>query len=363
MVFCAKCGRGLISTSMEDTSNIPTLIWQIADGTPQTYLLTKAVTSIGRVGGNDIILPETGVSRQHARLERSGTRCILVDLGSLNGTYVNNERIEGEYDLTNADVFRIGNVLMQIRIPTNVSSINRAPMAGQRILDADTAEHALPGQLRREMPRTEEGPATLLEPPDHREAASSTEAEFPLDVEAEPEAAVEARFDSDAVLSFEAAAEPRFGVEAEALAPAYAEPEAQPPAYAEPEAPSPDYAEPEAELAAYAQGDARLNGDAEEESPTQPGPEVDADRTVFGEDVSEGDLAAAAAASPMISDLAAESDAKFWLVSGDGTRVPVDEAVTVGRGEDNTIVLSQDRQVSRHHARISGHGEGLRLEI
>jgi pSer/pThr/pTyr-binding forkhead associated (FHA) protein len=42
--------------------------------------------------------------------------------------------------------------------------------------------------------------------------------------------------------------------------------------------------------------------------------------------------------------------------------VPVEEAVTIGRGETNTVVLSQDRQVSRSHARVVREGETLRLE-
>ncbi len=272
MVFCAKCGRGLISTSGEETANIPSLIWQIADGTPQTYLLTKALTTIGRVGGNDIILPETGVSRQHARIERSGTRCILVDLGSLNGTFVNNERTEGERDLADADVIRIGHTAIQIRIPPNVASINRAPTAGHRLLDADTAEHVAVEGLRVPQIPADEGPATLYEMP------------------------------------------------------------------------------------------AGSHGGAEE-SPTRPeADEVDAERTVMGADVSATDLAAAAAATPLVSEPAAGSEALYWLVTSDGTRVPVEQEVSIGRGEDNTIVLSQDRQVSRRHARVRTEGDRLVFE-
>jgi pSer/pThr/pTyr-binding forkhead associated (FHA) protein/MinD-like ATPase involved in chromosome partitioning or flagellar assembly len=266
MLFCAKCGRGLATASAEDPGNIPRLVWQIGDGTPQTFLLTKAVTTIGRVGGNDIILPEAGVSRQHARLERSGTRCILVDLGSLNGTLVNNERIEQERDLVDGDVVRIGRTSLQIMIPENVASVSNAPSVGTRITDRDTLEQG--GDGRPPLPTAaEEGPATVFDMP-------------------VPGAA----------------------------------PAAAPPADAG---------------------------------------EADADRTVAGGDVAWEDLVAAAQTSAPAQP---KSDAAFWLVSADGTRVPVDEPVTVGRGEDNTIVLSQDRQVSRHHARISIDGAYLRLE-
>ncbi|HEY7062149.1 MAG TPA: FHA domain-containing protein [Chloroflexota bacterium] len=284
MVFCAKCGRGLVATSAEDPGNIPRLVWQINDGTPQTYLLTKAVTTIGRVGGNDIILPESGVSRQHARLERSGTRCILVDLGSLNGTLVNNERIEQERDLADGDVIKIGRTALQINIPENVTSVSNAPSVGTRITDKDTMEQGAEG--RPAMPvLSEEGPATVFDMPVPGAA---------------PAAAAAVSAGSDAVIG--------------------------------PDAP---------------EADKTVAGD------------FDAEKTVAGGDVPWEELVAAAQASAPPQP---QSDAAFWLVTADGTRVPVDEPVTMGRGEDNTIVLSQDRQVSRHHARISVEGSYLRLE-
>src|SRR5919202_211446 len=159
MLFCAKCGRGLAATSAEDPGNIPRLVWQIGDGTPQTFLLTKAVTTIGRVGGNDIFLPEAGVSRLHARLERSGTRCILVDLGSLNGTMVNNERIEQE-----RDVVRIGRTSLQITIPENIASVSNTPSVGTRITDSETMAQI--GEGRPTLPTSgEEGAATVFDMP------------------------------------------------------------------------------------------------------------------------------------------------------------------------------------------------------
>src|SRR3954463_7407053 len=164
MLFCAKCGRGLATASAEDPGNIPRLVWQIGEGTPQTFLLTKAVTTIGRVGGNDIILPGAGVSRQHSRLERSGTRCILVDLGSLNGTLVNDERIEQERDLVEGDVIRIGRTSLQINIPENIASVSNAPSTGTRITDRDTMEQG--GGARVPLPApAEEGPATVFDMP------------------------------------------------------------------------------------------------------------------------------------------------------------------------------------------------------
>ncbi len=50
--------------------------------------------TLGRVGENEITLPDREVSRHHARIIRNGKQYHIEDLGSLNGTFVNGERLE-----------------------------------------------------------------------------------------------------------------------------------------------------------------------------------------------------------------------------------------------------------------------------
>ena len=52
------------------------------------FELKGGVNSIGRSDDNDIPLPYPGVSRHHAKLILTRDRCLLKDLGSSNGTYV-----------------------------------------------------------------------------------------------------------------------------------------------------------------------------------------------------------------------------------------------------------------------------------
>ena len=59
----------------------------------ERFLLNSPETSIGRSGENDILLDDVTVSRKHANIRRAGERFELIDLGSLNGTYVNNNSI------------------------------------------------------------------------------------------------------------------------------------------------------------------------------------------------------------------------------------------------------------------------------
>jgi len=59
----------------------------------ERFLLNSPETSIGRSGENDILLDDVTVSRKHANIRRASERFELIDLGSLNGTYVNNNSI------------------------------------------------------------------------------------------------------------------------------------------------------------------------------------------------------------------------------------------------------------------------------
>lgn len=71
------------------------------------FMLEKGAAVMGRDGGNDIILPDPNVSRVHARIEERDGSFWLVDLGSTNGTWVNEERVS-EKELDEHDVVRLG---------------------------------------------------------------------------------------------------------------------------------------------------------------------------------------------------------------------------------------------------------------
>ena len=58
------------------------------------FLLDSDLTTAGRHPDSDIFLDDVTVSRRHAEFYRRGDRFTVRDVGSLNGTYVNRERIE-----------------------------------------------------------------------------------------------------------------------------------------------------------------------------------------------------------------------------------------------------------------------------
>jgi hypothetical protein len=71
------------------------------------FLLDQDVTTAGRHPDSDIFLDDVTVSRRHAEFRRDGGNFVVHDVGSLNGTYVNRQRIDGAA-LSGGDEVQIG---------------------------------------------------------------------------------------------------------------------------------------------------------------------------------------------------------------------------------------------------------------
>jgi len=59
-----------------------------------------------------VALSDPKASRRHSQITRQGSQYILVDLGSSNGTLVNNRRIQAGYALKEGDVIKLGETEM-----------------------------------------------------------------------------------------------------------------------------------------------------------------------------------------------------------------------------------------------------------
>lgn len=71
------------------------------------FELSDTVTSIGRHADSDIVLDDITVSRRHSEIHHSGGAYIVRDAGSLNGTYVNQHRIDVA-ELSQGDELQVG---------------------------------------------------------------------------------------------------------------------------------------------------------------------------------------------------------------------------------------------------------------
>ncbi|MBV9487906.1 MAG: zinc-ribbon and FHA domain-containing protein [Frankiaceae bacterium] len=135
--FCARCGAPLRTTAGDAPSGDQTttisiaglevdehddlaadLLDELPDGfallvvqrgpnAGSRYLLDKDVTTAGRGPDSDIFLDDVTVSRRHALFTRTGGGFVVEDLGSLNGTYLNRERID-KAPVGNGDEVQIG---------------------------------------------------------------------------------------------------------------------------------------------------------------------------------------------------------------------------------------------------------------
>ncbi|MGH8980439.1 MAG: FHA domain-containing protein [Acidimicrobiales bacterium] len=131
--FCSSCGAALPSERSETTLSfrpvddhgeradeeavvtpvevphgVAALVVKRGATTGSQYQLQSQATGAGRHPESDIFLDDITVSRRHAEFVRHADGKVLVrDVGSLNGTYVNRERIE-EHVLSSGDEVQIG---------------------------------------------------------------------------------------------------------------------------------------------------------------------------------------------------------------------------------------------------------------
>jgi pSer/pThr/pTyr-binding forkhead associated (FHA) protein len=136
--FCANCGAALpaaasgpdVTSAITTTTSVPDtdsefsaeahqgavdaltpgsalLVVKRGPNAGSRFLLDQDVTSAGRHPDSDIFLDDVTVSRRHAEFRREGSGYTVHDVGSLNGTYVNRERIDAA-PLSGGDEVQIG---------------------------------------------------------------------------------------------------------------------------------------------------------------------------------------------------------------------------------------------------------------
>ena len=95
-------------TDWGDPEN-PRLITIQGDLEKPTVEIEGTQFAVGRHRSNDLVLDSDRVSRFHARLVRNGKKCLIQDLGSFNGTWLQGRRLdsEREYALQDQDTIQI----------------------------------------------------------------------------------------------------------------------------------------------------------------------------------------------------------------------------------------------------------------
>jgi pSer/pThr/pTyr-binding forkhead associated (FHA) protein/sugar lactone lactonase YvrE len=116
----------------------------------RTVPLTASV-ALGRDRTCDVVIDDEEMSRRHARVVVDDGKVTVVDLGSLNGTFVNGERITGPRRLEPGDLVTLGTTVMEF-LPagsgpgfTRVREVRPAPTVARelRVVEGATAARAL----------------------------------------------------------------------------------------------------------------------------------------------------------------------------------------------------------------------------
>lgn len=106
----------------------------LTDPQKQEHLLPPEAAVIGRAVECDVVITSTRVSREHARLRRDGRKWFLEDLGSTNGTFLNDERVIRPMELRDGDQVMAGEVTFIFHDPDTTTRENPVPD-----LDVDAA--------------------------------------------------------------------------------------------------------------------------------------------------------------------------------------------------------------------------------
>lgn len=106
----------------------------LLDPAGQEHLLQAAITTLGRAVENDVVITSKRASRAHARIVREGRKVVLEDLGSANGTFLNDERVLTPTALRDGDQITIGEIAFKFHDPD--TTLREAPMP---MLEVDVA--------------------------------------------------------------------------------------------------------------------------------------------------------------------------------------------------------------------------------
>ncbi len=128
--FCSACGHPLerpadepatITFSLDQQGSGEEIVVERSDVGPggllvatrgpnagSEFALEHVITTAGRHPDSDIFLDDVTVSRRHVEIERTRSGYIVRDVGSLNGTYLNQDLVDGDVAMANGDELQVG---------------------------------------------------------------------------------------------------------------------------------------------------------------------------------------------------------------------------------------------------------------
>ena len=134
----------MASPSQSSKAPAFTIVIHEKGGAERREVFESSELTVGRVQGNDIMLPKGNVSKRHARLLYRDGRFIVTDLNSTNGTYVNRRRIAQATIVREGDRIYVGDFVLRVEPPADrEGSISyETSSAGTRVSNTSHPEAA-----------------------------------------------------------------------------------------------------------------------------------------------------------------------------------------------------------------------------
>lgn len=122
----------------EQTEGLAKVTWADPDsGDKREFVLEEGATAtIGRSPNNTIYIPERHVSRQHAVISFRDGIFMISDLGSANGTFVNDKQLSDPFPLAHGDVIRLYVPVLQFSAMVTEEEHEQAKMTGTLVVPA-----------------------------------------------------------------------------------------------------------------------------------------------------------------------------------------------------------------------------------
>lgn len=105
------------------------------------FVLDRSPLRVGRGADNHVVLEGDSVSRRHAHFERRGNSWFVVDDGSTNGTYLNEEQIAHDALLNNGDRIKVGPTILKFLSGLDAESKYHEEIYRMTIVDGLTQIH------------------------------------------------------------------------------------------------------------------------------------------------------------------------------------------------------------------------------
>ncbi len=134
-----KMGR--LSDDLDEVNATLVLIYPPGPNLGRRFALRPDDNVIGRLAEADVCVDEDSVSRQHAHVRHDGQGWYVEDMGSTNGSYVNDERIERARTLRDGDFLRFGVAILKFLTGSNLEASYHEEIYRMTILDGLTGVH------------------------------------------------------------------------------------------------------------------------------------------------------------------------------------------------------------------------------